>query len=101
MLAGLIMWRTITLGLALEHSPGTREGLYTDLKVPAAEAWLRIAGEELRIPCEKGTVKFQAGDLWVRQGGSDVCDTVRLQFWKERVRELDVTDIFSCAQQDG
>jgi len=78
----------VTLAMALEHSPGTRLGKNTAMHVPAAAQWLLIAGKEIEEMCEAGAESIPGGDLWVERGGSDVCDVARLQFWKERLRDL-------------
>ena len=78
----------MTLKTALEHSPNTRRGKKTDLHIPAAEAWFRIAGDEIERLCEAGTETLPPGDLWASQGGGDVCDSARLGFWKKRMSEL-------------
>ncbi|KAI4625637.1 hypothetical protein J4E80_002769 [Alternaria sp. BMP 0032] len=78
----------VTLAMALEYSPNTRLGKNTAMHVPAAAQWLLIAGKEIEEMCEAGTESMNGGDLWVERGGSDVCDVARLQFWKERLRDL-------------
>jgi len=87
-LANGIRMARMTLVTALEHSPNTRRGKKTDLHIPAAEAWFRIAGDEIEKLCEAGTETLPPGDLWASQGGGDVCDSARLGFWKKRMSEL-------------
>jgi len=87
-LADGIRMARMTLVTALEHSPNTRRGKKTDLHIPAAEAWFRIAGDEIEKLCEAGTETLPPGDLWASQGGGDVCDSARLEFWKRRMSEL-------------
>jgi len=87
-LADGIRMARMTLVTALEHSPNTRRGKKTDLHIPAAEAWFRIAGDEIEKLCEAGTETLPPGDLWASQGGGDACDSARLEFWKRRMSEL-------------
>ncbi|KAI4959143.1 hypothetical protein J4E86_002864 [Alternaria arbusti] len=87
-LANGVRMARMTLATALEHSPNTRKGKKTDLHIPAAEAWFRIAGDEIEKLCEAGTETLPPGDLWASQGGGDVCDSARLEFWKSRMSEL-------------
>ena len=86
--AGMLRSGFKTLAMALEHSPDTREGRNTTLHAPAAAQWLRIAGDELSTACADGSRRFPAGDLWSSQGGSERCDSVRLQFWRSRLTDL-------------
>jgi len=87
-LANGIRMARMTLVTALEHSPNTRRGKKTDLHIPAAEAWFRIAGDEIEKLCEAGTETLPPGDLWASIGGGDVCDSARLGFWKRRMSDL-------------
>ncbi|KAI4921817.1 hypothetical protein J4E90_000244 [Alternaria incomplexa] len=87
-LANGIRMARMTLVTALEHSPNTRRGKGTDLHIPAAEAWFQIAGDEIGKLCEAGTETLPPGDLWASQGGGDLCDSARLEFWKRRMSEL-------------
>lgn len=87
-LAGSVKLAITTLFMALEHSPNTRLGRNVDLHVPAAAQWFSIASEEIEELCKNATVKMQAGDLWTEQGGSDVADLSRLEFWQQRLVEL-------------
>jgi hypothetical protein len=75
--------------MALEFPPDSMLGKNIDVHVPAAAQWLRIAGEQVEEMCAEGKVRARAGDLWLAKGGSDVCDTARLGFWRERLVELD------------
>ncbi|CAN9253606.1 unnamed protein product [Alternaria alternata] len=93
-LAGYINLSRITLSMALEHSPNTRLGKNTAMHLPAAALWFSIAGGELERMCEAGEQKMAAGDIWAERvrdngsGDSGVVDMTRLQFWKERLAEL-------------
>jgi hypothetical protein len=93
-LAGYINLSRITLSMALEHSPNTRLGKNTAMHLPAAALWFSIAGGELERMCEAGEQKMAAGDVWAERvkdngsGDSAVVDMTRLQFWKERLAEL-------------
>lgn len=79
----------ITLAVRTEYSSGTWLGRNAGLHAPAAVQWLRIAGSEIERLCEAGTEQVFAGDLWQSRGGTDVCDSARLAFWKARLNELD------------
>jgi hypothetical protein len=74
--------------MALEFPLDSLLGKNIDVHVPAAAQWLRIAGEQVEEMCAEGKVRARAGDLWLAKGGSDVCDTARLGFWRERLVEL-------------
>ncbi|RYO73162.1 hypothetical protein AA0113_g721 [Alternaria arborescens] len=93
-LAGYINLSRITLSMALEHSPNTRLGKNTAMHLPAAALWFSIADGELERMCEAGEQKMAAGDVWAERirnngrGDSGVVDMARLQFWKERLAEL-------------
>jgi hypothetical protein len=93
-LAGYINLSRITLSMALEHSPNTRLGKNTAMHLPAAALWFSIADGELERMCEAGEQKMAAGDVWAERvrnngsGDSEVVDMARLQFWKERLVEL-------------
>jgi hypothetical protein len=78
----------MTLVTALEHSPETHRGKNVDFHVPAAAEWFRIAGDEIEKLCRDKTEKLPPGDLWASQGGGEVCDSARLNFWKKRMLEL-------------
>ncbi|KAF2196096.1 hypothetical protein GQ43DRAFT_445421 [Delitschia confertaspora ATCC 74209] len=77
-----------TMAMALEYSPDTRLGKNIELHAPAAAQWLRIAGDEIDRLCRDGTQRMAIGDLWAGSGGSEVCDSARLQFWRARIVEL-------------
>lgn len=77
-----------TLAMALEHSLETRLGKNVELHAPAAAQWLRIAGDKIEGLCRDGTERMTAGDLWVGNGGGEVCDSARLQFWRARMAEF-------------
>ncbi|CAN9317670.1 unnamed protein product [Alternaria alternata] len=93
-LAGYINLSRITLSMALEHSPNTRLGKNTAMHLPAAALWFSIADGELERMCEAGEQNMAAGDVWAERvrdngsGDSAVVDMTRLQFWKERLAEL-------------
>jgi hypothetical protein len=93
-LAGYINLSRITLSMALEHSLNTRLGKNTAMHLPAAALWFSIAGGELERMCEAGEQKMAAGDVWAERvkdngsGDSAVVNMTRLQFWKERLAEL-------------
>lgn len=74
--------------MALEHSQESRLGKNVEIHVPAAAEWFRIAGLEIEIMCEDETETINQGDLWLAQGGKDLCDSARLEFWKRRMVEL-------------
>jgi hypothetical protein len=75
------------LVVPLEYPPDSREGIYTQLHTPAVAQWLRIARKGLEELCEAETEVYHAGDLWKASGGSDVCNSARMEFWKARMRE--------------
>jgi len=77
-----------TLAVALEHSSETRLGRNSELHAPAAAQWLRIAGEEVERICAEETQQFMMGDLWQSHGGTEVCDSARLAFWKSRLKDM-------------
>lgn len=77
-----------TLAVALEHSSGTRLGRNSELHAPAAAQWLQIAGAEIETVCAEGTQRFMPGDLWESRGGTEVCDSARLAFWKSRLEDM-------------
>ncbi|KAJ4990054.1 hypothetical protein SVAN01_04517 [Stagonosporopsis vannaccii] len=77
-----------TLAVALEHSNGTRLGRNAELHAPAAAQWLRIASKEIERVCAEGTQRFMTGDLWQSRGGTEVCDSARLAFWKSRLEDV-------------
>ncbi|RYO07180.1 hypothetical protein AA0121_g11736 [Alternaria tenuissima] len=93
-LAGYINLSRITLSMALEHSPNMRLGKNTAMHLPAAALWVSIADGELERMCEAGEQNMAAGDVWAERvrdngsGDSAVVDMTRLQFWKERLAEL-------------
>jgi hypothetical protein len=78
----------VALSTAFEFSPETRSGRNSELRVPAAAQWLRIAGDQIESLCANGTERMPAGDLWTSTGGGEICDKARLQFWKTRMAEL-------------
>ncbi|KAH7138740.1 hypothetical protein B0J11DRAFT_515198 [Dendryphion nanum] len=80
----------VTLAMALEYSRDTRLGKNVNIHAPAAALWLRVARDEVEGMCMKGDQCIDAGDLWLERGGSNVCDMVRLQFWHERLVELEL-----------
>ncbi|KAH7399418.1 hypothetical protein BKA66DRAFT_556248 [Pyrenochaeta sp. MPI-SDFR-AT-0127] len=84
-LAGMATLSLKTLAMALEYSRDTRLGKNTELHVPAAAQWFRIAGDKIERLCRDGTERMTAGDLWTGSGGGEVCDYARLQFWKARI----------------
>jgi hypothetical protein len=87
-LANYINLSRVTLSEALEHSSPRRLGKTTALHVPGAAVWFSIAGKEVETMCKMGTERMAPGDLWVERGGSDVVDESRLEFWRERLAEL-------------
>ncbi|XPS77784.1 hypothetical protein M3J09_009811 [Ascochyta lentis] len=87
-LAGKARLGLTTLGLALENSPGTRRGKVSELHAPAAAQWLRVAGDEIERLCEEETEQIMAGDLWKCRGGTDMCNSARMAFWKSRLMEM-------------
>ncbi|KAF2123510.1 hypothetical protein P153DRAFT_328083 [Dothidotthia symphoricarpi CBS 119687] len=87
-LANKVRLACTTFKMALENSPETRVGKNVHLHVPAAAEWFRIAGDEIEKLCKDGTETKHPGDLWVSQGGGEVCDSARLSFWKKRMLEL-------------
>ncbi|RYN91061.1 hypothetical protein AA0119_g10816 [Alternaria tenuissima] len=93
-LAGYINLSRITLSMALEHSPNMRLGKTPAMHLPAAALWFSIADGELERMCEAGEQNMAAGDVWAERvrdngsGDSAVVDMTRLQFWKERLAEL-------------
>lgn len=48
---------------------------------------MHIAGEELGRVCASEVKKYPPGDLWEVEGGSDMCDTRRFEFWKAKLAE--------------
>ncbi|EDU42401.1 hypothetical protein TUN199_06660 [Pyrenophora tritici-repentis] len=87
-LAGWARLGVLTLVLALEQSPSTRQGQNVELHAPAAAQWFRISREEIEKLCNNGTDRFTPGDLWANRGGGEECDNTRLQFWRSRMGEL-------------
>lgn len=87
-LANKIGLARVTLVMALEYSPQTRLGKNVDLHVPAAAAWFRIAGDQIEQLCKDGSGTMNPGDLWTGQGGEEVCDIARFNFWKQRMLDV-------------
>lgn len=74
----------------LEYSPDTPRGDFGYLAVRAAAAWLMIAGKEIVELGRPSTNKhdYISGSLWKAEGGTDMVEVKRLQFWNRRFGEL-------------
>ncbi|KAF2129193.1 hypothetical protein P153DRAFT_431948 [Dothidotthia symphoricarpi CBS 119687] len=73
----------------LEYGPDTPRGEFSHLVVRAAATWLTIAGEELvSLGSPSVNRDYISGSLWAAEGGTNTVDVKRLQFWKERFRQL-------------
>lgn len=87
-IAGMVTQCPRTMIMALEDEPETNTVGNVDLHGPAAAQWFRIAGDEIERLCSLGTERYACGKLWERNGGTEVCDNARLQFWRMRLAEL-------------
>ncbi len=100
-LAGMACLGPKTIAMALEYSSGSRLGKNSELHAPAVLEWLRIAGDEIERLCAEGTQRFGPGDLWTSRGGSDVCDNVRLAFWKYRLTDMGYQNHFMVSKVES
>jgi hypothetical protein len=77
---------TSNLATTLETS-SDRWNFHKELWLPAAAEWMRIAGDEIEKICRSGEQKCRVGDLWEAEGGEEICDMRRFEFWRKRLAE--------------